>query len=175
MAAALAGPDTLAMYSPDTDVLLAYDQSLAGSLRSDDPVARFAASETAGAASSEGVEMKQDDPRLKKAESEAKHRWSDYVDAFRARRRDKFSVKGRIIEGEQSEYMWLTVTELDEHAVHGMLANEPEKLSGLKMGQDLHIPIDDVDDWLYIGTDKQVRGDFTRKALEEAAKTASER
>lgn len=169
MAAALAGPDTLAVYSPDTDVLNVYDAALAESLKGEDPLTRFVPASVAPAV----VSISNEDPRLKAAEAEAKKHWSDFVRAFREKRGDHFAVKGRISEGEKAEYLWLSVTNIDGERVHGTLANAPVDLKGLKLGQDLHIKIDEVDDWLYVGPDKQPKGGFTQKALAEAAQPRS--
>lgn len=169
MAAALAGPDTLAVYNPDTDGLNVYDAALAESLKGDDPLKRF----ISASAAPEVISISNDDPRLKAAEAEAKKHWSDFVRAFREKRGEHFAVKGRISEGENAEYLWLSVTDIDNERVHGTLANAPVDLKGLKLGQDLHIKIDEVDDWLYLGPDKQPKGGFTQKVLAEAAKARS--
>lgn len=169
MAAALAGPDTLAIYSPDTDEFDLYDEASAESLKGRDPLKRFVSASAASGA----VSVSNDDPHLKAAEAEAKEHWSEFVHAFREKSGENFAVKGRISEGENAEYLWLSVTDIDAERVHGALANEPVDLSRLKLGQDLHIKIDDVDDWLYIGPDKQPKGGFTQKVLAEAAKARS--
>ena len=65
--------------------------------------------------------------------------------------------------------MWLSVTTIDGEQVHGMLDNEPTVVTGFKMGQDLHIKVEDMDDWLYLDPDKNSVGGFTIKALEKTA------
>ncbi len=89
--------------------------------------------------------------------------------AFRDKAGSEFAVKGRIVEGDDAEYMWLTVDAIDETKVHGRLDNEPATLTKLKMGQDLHITLADVDDWIYLNSEKQPVGGFTRKVLSQAA------
>lgn len=165
MAVALAGPDTLAVYSPDTDRLSLYNKSVAKQLKGEDPLQAFA-----GAAASNVISISSDDPKLKAAEAEAKKRWPEFVNAFKEKDGDKFAVKGRIVEGDNAEYMWLSVTAIGGEEIHGKLDNEPAGLTKLKLGQDLHIKIDEVDDWLYVGSDKQPRGGFTMEALKEARK-----
>jgi len=165
IAAALAGSDTLAVYNPDTDSINLYDEALAGSLRGEDPLERFASP-----GGPQVVSIKDDDPRLKAAEAEAKRRWPEFVNAFQGKRGEGFAVKGRLVEGQKAEYMWLSVTDVRGQRVHGTLANQPADLKGFALGQDLHIEVEDVDDWLYLGPDRQPKGGFTLRVIEEASK-----
>lgn len=166
MAAALAGPDTLAICNPDTDSVLPYDAALAETLKGDDPLQSFVSALTEPAT----IFIRDDDPRLKAAEDEAKKRWPEFVRAFREKTGQRFAVKGRLVEGENAEYAWLSISDVDDKLVHGTLANATVDLKGFEFGQDLHIKLDDVDDWLYVGPDKQPQGGFTQKVLREAAK-----
>lgn len=176
MAAALAGPDTLAFYNPDTDQFADFDDNVVAQLKSDDPLQAFAgsagASTSTAAGGSDVIAVDGNDSTMKKAEAEAKSRWHDFVAAFNEKNGSDFTVKGRIAEGENAEYMWLRVSAIDGEAVHGTLDNEPAQLSNLHLGQDLHIKLDDVDDWAYIGRDKKPRGGFTIKALDQIAQAS---
>lgn len=174
MAAALAGEDALGIYSPETGEFAPLNDEAIAQLKSDDPLQVFAAPSTAGSPGEERsdvVTVDPNDPKLKAAQSEAKKRWREFVAAFNEKNGSEFSVKGRLVEGENAEYMWLKVSEIDGELVHGTLDNEPAELSGFKMGQDLHIKLAEVDDWVYIGRDKKPRGGFTIKALDQLAKT----
>ena len=72
------------------------------------------------------------------------------LQAFKERNKDQyFAVKGRILEGDKGEYLWLQVSDIDDKLVHGKLDNDPATLKKVARGADLHIPIDEVDDWLY--------------------------
>lgn len=168
IAAALSGPDTIAIFAPDVGQIAALNDEIAQQLRSDDPLQAFAPNGDA-----QVVAVSDQDPRLKKAENEAKQHWSEFMQAFKNKEGAKFAVKGRIAEGDEAEYMWLSVTDIDENEVHGMLDNEPARLSKLKMGEDLHIKVSEVDDWMYVGRDQQPRGGFTIKALEKATAAAT--
>ncbi len=166
IAAALAGPDTLAIYNPDTDQFQFNDEALAQSLQGEDPLKNFASASGA----SDVASIRDDDPALVVARAEAKKQWPEFVKAFRAKDGKNFAVKGPITEGDADEYMWLTVTDIDDKEVHGTLANDPVDLKGFKRGQDLHIALEDVDDWIYTATDKRPRGRFTLKTLIDTVK-----
>lgn len=174
MAAALAGPDTLAVYSPEADQLGVYGTEIAASLRSDDPLSGFAVPAPAAGPESESSEaqtvaISDDDPKLKAAQDEAHKTWSGFVRAFRSKAGKNFAVKGKLVEGDNAEYMWLNVTEIDGERVHGTLANDASDLKGFKIGQDLHIKTSDVDDWLYVDNKGEEHGGFTIKVLKTAS------
>ena len=75
------------------------------------------------------------------------------------------------MEGENSEFMWLQVTKIDDKLIHGLLDNNPVALKEAKHGTDVHISIDDVDDWLYsTGPGKEdVKGGYTLRVFDELA------
>ena len=167
IAAAIAGKDALAIYNPDLDDFTLYSEPVAKSLCCEDPLTAFPGG-------SDTVSIRDDDPQLKAAQAEAKKGWPDFVKAFRGKAGTAFAVKGRIAEGDDAEYMWLTVDAIDEAKVHGRLDNEPATLTKLKLGQDLHITLADVDDWIYLNSEKQPVGGFTSKVLSQATEQPAE-
>ncbi len=169
IAAALAGHDALAIYNPEIDDFTLYSESVARTLRSEDPLQAFAGGDGGAGGSSDVISIRDDDPRLLAAQAEAKEGWHDFVHAFRDKEGEEFAVKGRIGEGDKGEYLWLTVDAIDETEIHGRLDNDPAKGSNLKMGQDLHIKIGDVDDWIYLNSAKKPVGGFTIKLFDKMA------
>lgn len=164
--------DTLAIYSPDTDQFHLNDATLIGHLKSPDPLHDLVPAGLAGAeATGNTVTINDDDPKLLAAQAEAKKHWPEFLQAFKARGKDQyFAVKGRIIEGESGEYVWLQITDIDDTQVHGKLDSDPETLTKVKRGADLHIAIADVDDWLYsTGTGKDTQGGYTLRLFNELA------
>jgi uncharacterized protein YegJ (DUF2314 family) len=107
------------------------------------------------------------------ARTEARKNWPAFIQAFKARGKDQyFAVKGRIIEGEASEYVWLQINDIDDTQVHGKPDSDPETLTKAKRGADLHILIADVDDWIYsTGTGKEAitQGGYTLRLFDELA------
>lgn len=164
--------DTLAIYSPDTDQFHLNDATLIGHLKSPDPLQDLVPAGLTGAeAAGNTITINDDDPQLLAAQAEARKNWPAFIQAFKTRGKDQyFAVKGRIIEGEASEYVWLQITDIDDTQVHGKLDSDPETLTKAKRGADLHIPIADVDDWLYsTGTGKDTQGGYTLRLFDELA------
>ena len=167
--AQLVRKDTLAIYCPDTDQFHLNDSTLVGHLMSEDPLHELVPA-SLGVAADGKIIIGDDDPKLVAAQAEAKKHWPEFLAAFKARTKDQyFGVKGRIQEGDQSEFLWLQVTDIDDTIVHGILDNDPADLKKIARGIDLHIPIVDVDDWLYsTGKGKaDVKGGYTLRVFDE--------
>lgn len=167
IAAALARPDALAIYSPEEGQLSVFNVNVATAMTGSDPLQIF------DDASEDTVSISDDDPKVHEAQAKARKAWPEFARAFQAKAGKNFAVNGRIVEGDNSEYLWLMVTSIDADKVHGTLDNAPVALTTLKMGQDLHVNVSEVDDWIYIGKDEVPVGGFTRDALMDARDTAS--
>ncbi|MDI1310533.1 DUF2314 domain-containing protein [Prosthecobacter sp.] len=167
IAAALAGNDALAIYHPEIDDFVLYSEAVGKTLCSDDPLQAFANS----GGGSDVVSIRDDDPQLLAAQEQAKKGWHEFMHAFREKAGTEFAVKGRISEGDHTEYLWLSVDSIDETKIHGRLDNEPATVTNLKMGQDLHIQIADVDDWIYLNKEKKPVGGYTIKVFDQRAQS----
>jgi uncharacterized protein YegJ (DUF2314 family) len=165
--------DTLAIYSPDTDQFHLNDKTLLGHLKSDDPLHDLVPAGLANAETADDqITIDDDDPQLLAAQAEARKSWPELMQAFKARTKDQyFAVKGRILEGDKAEYLWLQVSDIDDTLVHGKLDNDPADLKKVARGADLHIPIADVDDWLYsTGAGKDdIKGGYTLRLFDQLA------
>jgi uncharacterized protein YegJ (DUF2314 family) len=111
-----------------------------------------------------------DDPRMVAAVEEARRRWPEFAAAF-GRRTDPeapFLLKARFAEGDEVEFMWVTVEQVGADTVTGRLANSPAALERIKEGDLVTVPLTDLNDWVYPAGDEPVGG-FTIKVLAEAA------
>lgn len=164
--------DTLAVYSPDTDQFHLSDTTLLGHLRSNHPLQDLVPATLADTK----ITIRSDDPELKAAEAQAKERWPEFVRAFKERSESQyFAVKGRIVEGDKGEYLWLQVSSMDDKLVHGKLDNDPAVLTKVARGADMHIPIAEVDDWLYStkeegSAQEEFKGGFTLRLFDQRVK-----
>jgi uncharacterized protein YegJ (DUF2314 family) len=150
LAAALASPDCLAVCIPARQRLYAFDSSMLAKLRSPDPLGALRGLRRA---SVEGV--KANDPRLLAAVREARRRWPEFVAAFEQRDSGQiFSVKIPLRQKGRTEYMWMSVSALENDMIYGRLDNEPVKVKHLRAGDRVRIPVSDLHDWIY------TRGDF---------------
>jgi uncharacterized protein YegJ (DUF2314 family) len=160
LTAAFADGDCLAVYTPTTRQLSVCDRGLRERLRGDDPLALFDAPGMPPV-----IPVSGDDPRLKAAVARARRRWPEFVGAFEERQPEqKFAVKARLGDGEHFEFMWLSVTGMENGYVYGRLDNEPLEVTGLRLGDKVRVPDRELSDWIYTDGDRTVGG-FTIEVL----------
>jgi uncharacterized protein YegJ (DUF2314 family) len=105
------------------------------------------------------VPVSGDDPRLKAAVSRARRSWSEFVSAFEERQPEQhFAVKSRIGDEETFEFMWLTVTGLENGYIYGRLDNDPIELTSIRCGDRVRVPLKDLNDWLYTSGEQMIGG-----------------
>jgi uncharacterized protein YegJ (DUF2314 family) len=64
------------------------------------------------------------------------------------------------IDDDHNEYMWIVVTRWDSGGLHGLLANDPSYVKGLKDGDDVSVPDAEVWDWELQGPGVRREGNF---------------
>lgn len=111
-----------------------------------------------------------DDAELRKAAEEARVRFPEFAIAFESGDPDSdpdgaFSVKAPFEENGQVEHMWVAVEELLPGAVRGVLGNDPRFITKLRSGDEVTIPLDEIEDWMIL--EKQgMRGGFSIRVLQ---------
>jgi uncharacterized protein YegJ (DUF2314 family) len=166
LAAELIDDDCLALFAPATGQLVVYDPEMLDALRGPDPLDLFEKP-----AHPPVVPVNGDDPRLKAAVAKARRRWDEFVAAFEQRQPEQsFSAKARIGDGENYEFMWLSVTGLENGIIYGRLDNDPIDITSIRCGDRVRVAVKELNDWLYTEGD-EVHGGFTidvlRKIQEE--------
>lgn len=160
LTAALADDDCLAIYAPATGQLNAFDEDVVRQLRGDRPLALFESPTHPPV-----VPVSGDDPRLRAAVTKARRRWDEFVSAFEERRPDQtFSVKARIGDEETSEFMWVSVTGLENGWIYGRLDNDPVELTHIRCGDRVRVAVKELNDWLYTDGERMAGG-FTIEVL----------
>ncbi|MEX2579670.1 MAG: DUF2314 domain-containing protein [Verrucomicrobiales bacterium] len=164
--ASMAGPDCLALYCPELQRCNEFDFSLIETLSGGDPLRLFDEPTFEPI-----IEISDNDPRMAAAVEEAVRRWPEFVEAFRARHEDDsdhYIVKAEFREGKRSEYMWVTVSDIAEDEVTGILMNDPHELLDIHRGASVSFPLDRLNDWIHPGTkDGSHVGGFTLDVLAE--------
>ena len=163
--AAMAGPDCLAIYSPELETCNEFDLSLIERLNSADPLGLFAEPTFEPI-----IEIEEDNPEMLRAVEEARRRWPEFVEAFGQRQDagdERFIVKSEFKEGDRSEFMWVGVSELRETELVGVLMNDPHELLGFHRGQRVTLMVDSVNDWLFPSRGNGMVGGFTLRVLSE--------
>jgi uncharacterized protein YegJ (DUF2314 family) len=118
-----------------------------------------------------------DGDTIANAIAEARRRWPEFVAAFKNRQPDddRFIVKAPFTgEDDQVEHMWLQVIGLEPEYVHGHLVNDPMHTTRLKKGSQVEVPVAEVSDWVCPDAQDNPIGNFTGKAIQEAAKARRE-
>lgn len=160
LAAELADDDCVAIFAPATGQISVFDEETRERLRSRDPLAVFAQSSHPPV-----VPVSGDDPRLRTAVAKARKRWPEFVKHFEERQPEQtFSVKARIGDDEAAEFMWISVTGLENGWIYGRLDNDPIELTSIRCGDRVRVRVADLNDWLYTDGDQMVGG-FTIEVL----------
>lgn len=105
---------------------------------------------------------------------------ADMKDAFRQARRGldtflttwrnpstesaNFSVKVGVKEGENAEYFWISPFRHGTGRFIGVVNNEPQMVSSVKLGGEITFTKDQIVDWLYYRQGKMV-GNYTACAM----------
>lgn len=73
---------------------------------------------------------------------------------------DRFKLKVKVRDGNVTEHFWVIPFRRTETGFVGILANEPEEVHNVVLGQNIEFTRDDVSDWGYTRDGRQV-GSFT--------------
>ncbi|WP_245468773.1 MULTISPECIES: DUF2314 domain-containing protein [unclassified Mesorhizobium] len=73
---------------------------------------------------------------------------------------DRFKLKVEVLDGNVSEHFWVIPFRRTETGFVGILANQPEAVRNVVLGQNIEFTRDDVSDWGYRRDGRQV-GSFT--------------
>jgi len=158
--AVLADNDCIGIYCPETSQLNVWHPALIEHLQGTNPLQAVAELVDVPA-----VRVTANDTHLQEASQTATSMWSVFINAFAQRYPDQtFAVKAPFTDGQETEYMWLIVTEIGEETVTGTLDNDPIYLRNVGAGDMVTVSIDQMNDWLYTDGGEMVGG-FTTDAL----------
>lgn len=163
MLAGLAGPDCLAIYCPELGRCNEFTPSIVAELEFGNPPAIFEQPTHAPV-----VEVSAGDPRMTAAVAEARRRWPEFVEAFqKCTNPDKpFMIKARFTDGAHTEFMWVSVRNIEPEKIYGRLENTPAELSNVREGDEAVVPLNDLNDWL-CEIDSKAEAGYTLKAIAE--------
>jgi uncharacterized protein YegJ (DUF2314 family) len=150
---------------PDTARAYPINEDTETALRSDDPLQALQETLTVPF-----IEVADDDPLMQEAVAKARREWPAFVAAYEARAGENFSIKAPVTHGDNTEFIWISVTSIEGERVYGTLANDPVDLGPLKLGSKVSVPIADLNDWGYIDRAGNMAGAFTVEAVQQAAR-----
>lgn len=73
---------------------------------------------------------------------------------------DRFKLKVKVRDGNVTEHFWVIPFRRTETGFVGILANQPEEVKSVVLGQNIEFTRDDISDWGYTRDGRQV-GSFT--------------
>ena len=106
-----------------------------------------------------------DNERINSAKEEARKTIDYFVGILNSDEANDclFSVKVKIDDGEQVEFVWLSDIEYLNGKFKGKIANEIQSVKNVKEGDIWEVDKESISDWLYVKDDK-LYGNFTCKA-----------
>ena len=130
-----------------------------GCRKSDDPV----------------VKVEAEDSEMNAAISAAQASITNFMAVFRHPQTNQqyFLVKGRFTAGHVVEHIWVADLSYDGSVFHGVIANEPESIPGLRFKQPVELQPGQISDWMFVQDGKLVGG-YTSRVL-RARMTAQQR
>jgi len=110
----------------------------------------------------------EDDPQMKAAIEKARATLPEFVRALKAPKTSQtgFSINTPITDGKNTEHMWLHPVTFDGAKYHGTVNNQPEKVTGVRLGSKRSIGAELVSDWMYLENKKLVGG-FTIRVVRD--------
>jgi uncharacterized protein YegJ (DUF2314 family) len=116
--------------------------------------------------STQVVIVQQDDNEMNTAIFNAKNSLSKFDSALSSKNSDysSFALKVRFAYDNNGEHIWLNHIIMHNREYIGIVNNQPEYISNLKLGDTIKINKNDISDWMYIDNDI-LRGAFTIKLL----------
>lgn len=105
------------------------------------------------------------DDRMAAAVAEARSRWPEFVDALgKGGDPELHIVKGPLGDGHNVEFMWIAVERVADDMIHGKLMSSPFKVRGMKLGDQVSLPVSELNDWAFFADSGPV-GMFTEKIV----------
>ena len=112
------------------------------------------------------VKVKAEDSEMNAAISAAQASITNFMAVFLNPQTNQqyFLVKGRFTAGRVVEHIWVADLRYDGGVFHGVIANEPEGISGLRFKQPVKVQLGQISDWMFVQDGKLVGG-FTSRVL----------
>jgi uncharacterized protein YegJ (DUF2314 family) len=163
--AELLDENCLLIYLPDSGLAYPINEDTMLALGSQDPVRALQKTMSLPI-----IEVPDDDPLMEAATAKARQEWPRFVTAYEAKAGKNFSVKAPVTHAGNTEFIWITVTALEGDHVYGELGNDPASLGSLRFGSKVSVPVEDLNDWVYLDSQEKVVGGFTVAAVKKASR-----
>lgn len=117
------------------------------------------------------IQADKEDMELYAAQKEAQLSFDYFEDMFGELKSDStyhFSVKKEFTDGDITEYMWVSVTDIYDNMITGNLGNEPIEIKNIRYGDLITFYADEITDWMITNSQNDnFEGGFSVKILRE--------
>lgn len=106
------------------------------------------------------IAVDEDDPEMVAAIAEAKANVQQFIDALSnpTATQSDFAVKFPVTDGDQVEHMWLMPVRYENGKFRGVINNEPQMVTNVKLGDEVEVAPGEISDWMYFDNDDFVGG-----------------
>ena len=102
------------------------------------------------------------------AQKEARETLMEFTTAIQARENDKrYLLKAVIMEGQDTEHVWLEPVKWNDPGLVGILAVDPITIKKHKKGDEITPQPEEVTDWVILSRDGSKKGGFTIDVIEK--------
>ena len=77
----------------------------------------------------------------------------------------EFAFKAAVKDGERTEHFWLQSVRHEKGHLVGTIANQPEFVRTVKVGDQRRVPMGEISDWMFVSHGRLVGGYTTRVLL----------
>ncbi|MEO0619925.1 MAG: DUF2314 domain-containing protein [Pseudomonadota bacterium] len=88
--------------------------------------------------------------------------WSRFM--TRAASDTRFSIKVKISDKGYNEHFWTRNVERDGDTIHAVIANDPNRVTTVKLGQRIKVDPADISDWMH-WRDGKMHGAYTLRVM----------
>lgn len=112
------------------------------------------------------ISVADDDPEMLAAIAKARETLPKFWTEFDhpQPKEENFCLKVKIRDGKETEHFWVDKIEKKDGKISGSIANDPDLVHNVKMGQRVEIPDADISDWFYM-RDGKLAGNYTLRVL----------
>jgi len=112
------------------------------------------------------INVADDDPEMLAAIAKARETlpkfWAEFDHP--QPKEENFCLKVGIKDGKETEHFWTEKIEKKDAKIFGTIANDPDLVHNVKLGDRIEIPEADISDWFYMRDGKLV-GNYTLRVL----------
>ena len=112
------------------------------------------------------IQVPTDDQEMQRAMTSARASLGDFWKAFEAPKsgEEGFALKVAVIEGSKVEHFWVNRIERSSTTISGIINNDPNDVTTVKLGQRIEFPVERISDWMFLRNSKIV-GNATLRVL----------